>query len=119
MIKHELTARLADGTPAPNKLGDSVKTLKHTLSGLEKQIFVYGDKFPAEAVRNMQRQIDALEIALPILEWELTRRKSSDPRIQGQHEKRTDTVQVHQANEQYAPGAGSSRTRELHTQIDR
>jgi len=35
MIKHELTARLADGTPAPNKLGDSVKTLKHTLSGLD------------------------------------------------------------------------------------
>ncbi len=83
MIKHELTARLADGTPAPSKLGDSVKTLRHTLTALEKQIFVYGDKFPAAAVRNMQRQIDALEIALPVLVWELARRKSIDPRLQG------------------------------------
>lgn len=82
-MKYGLTARLADGTPAPNKLGECVKTLKHTLAGLEKQLHVYEARFPEEAVRHMQRQISALEIALPVLEWELSRRKTEGQKIHG------------------------------------
>jgi hypothetical protein len=69
------TARLMDGTPAPNRLGDSVSCLRFIRQGLLDQLRQYKDRLPEKVVGDMQRHIRAIECAMPVLLWELNRRK--------------------------------------------
>jgi hypothetical protein len=69
------TATLPDGTQAPGKLGDAIKTIKLMKSGMKAQLNQYRERLPIQTVQTIERQIKALTCAVPVLEWELKRRK--------------------------------------------